>query len=176
MDYWEQPESKGVDDHGHRWEAQRGIRGSDGIEVRWITPEGFDAGVDESTQGEASSQVGVPRDYKLLVPREWFRINLMQDRWRVRLKTFVGRQAESRNVPAEFAQNERATMRNTAKPAAHVASGLPVVDLPTGRAVHTLMLGGVGYLTLSFSARLTGMPGPIERSYDATAGSLRWVL
>ncbi|MFF4549829.1 hypothetical protein ACFY1J_37320 [Streptomyces sp. NPDC001406] len=61
-----------------------------------------------------------------------------------------------------------------------------VIDLPSGAAVrvlgattlnvHALMPGGVGYLTLSFSAPLTGMSGPMERLCDAIAGSLRWVV
>ncbi|MGX5213396.1 hypothetical protein ACWKT3_32690 [Streptomyces violaceus] len=180
--------------------------------------------------------MGVPRDYKLLVPREWFRIDLMQDRWRAQLKTFVDRQAEGRNVPAELTQKVWATLRNTAEvgrargamefyllttsrdgglPASLLVSLVPlgetpadpqkyaawlevrepegpsqrqvsVVDLPAGPAVrvlgattldvHTLLPGGVGYLTLSFSAPLTGMSGPMERLCDAMAGSLRWVL
>ncbi|GAA2608010.1 hypothetical protein GCM10010304_68610 [Streptomyces roseoviolaceus] len=190
----------------------------------------------ESPQGETSSLVGAPRDYKLLVPREWFRIDLMQDRWRAQLKTFVDRQAEGRNVPAELTQKVWATLRNTAEagrargameffllttsrdgglPASLLVSLVPlgetpvdphkyaawldvrepegpsrrqvsVVDLPAGAAVrvlgattldvHTLMPGGVGYLTLSFSAPLMGMSGPMERLCDAMAGSLRWVV
>ncbi|MEU6555654.1 hypothetical protein ABZ915_36210 [Streptomyces sp. NPDC046915] len=61
-----------------------------------------------------------------------------------------------------------------------------VVDLPAGQAVrvhgattlnvHALMPGAAGYLTLSFSAPLTGMSGPMERLCDAIAGSLRWVV
>ncbi|WP_306964882.1 hypothetical protein [Streptomyces afghaniensis] len=180
--------------------------------------------------------MGVPRDYKLLVPREWFRIDLMQDRWRAQLKTFVDRQAEGRNVPAELTQKVWATLRNTAEagrargameffllttsrdgglPASLLVSLMPlgdtpadpeeyaawlelrepegpgrrhvsVVDLPAGAAVrvlgattlnvHALMPGGVGYLTLSFSAPLTGMSGPMEQLCDAIAGSLRWVV
>ncbi|GGJ52164.1 hypothetical protein [Streptomyces brasiliensis] len=61
-----------------------------------------------------------------------------------------------------------------------------VVDLPAGAAVrvigtttlsvHALVPGGAGYLTLSFSAPLTGMSGPMERLCDAIANSLRWVV
>lgn len=190
----------------------------------------------ESAPGDASPTVGVPKDYRLLVPREWFRIDLMQDRWRAQLKTFVDRQAEGRNVSAELTRNVWATLRNTAEagrargameffllttsrdgglPASLLVSLVPlgetpadpdkyaawldvrepegpsrrqisVVDQPAGAAVrvlgattldvHTLMPGGVGYLTLSFSAPLTGMSGPMERLCDAIAGSLRWVL
>jgi hypothetical protein len=190
----------------------------------------------EAAPGDVSPTVGVPRDYRLLVPREWFRIDLMQDRWRAQLKTFVDRQAEGRNVSAELTRNVWATLRNTAEagrargameffllttsrngglPASLLVSLVPlgetpadpdkyaawldvrepegpsrrqisVVDLPAGAAVrvlgattldfHTLMPGGVGYLTLSFSAPLTGMSGTMERLCDAIAGSLRWVL
>ncbi len=60
-----------------------------------------------------------------------------------------------------------------------------VVDLPAGRAVrvagptsldlHVVLPGGTGYLTLSFSAPVVGMSGPMLRLCEAIAGSLRWV-
>ncbi|WP_345660884.1 hypothetical protein [Streptomyces venetus] len=160
----------------------------------------------------------------------------MQARWRAQLKTFVDRQAEGRNVPAELTQKVWATLRNTTEagrargamelfllttsqngglPASLLVSLMPlgntpadpeeyaallelrepdgpgrrqvsVVELPAGVAVrllgsttlnfHVLMPGGVGWLTLSFSAQLTGMPGPMEQLCDAIAGSLRWVV
>ncbi|MFE3164294.1 hypothetical protein [Streptomyces sp. NPDC059224] len=56
-----------------------------------------------------------PKDYRILVPRDWFRIDLTQDRWRAQLKTFVDHQAEGRNVPAELKQEVWATLRNTAE-------------------------------------------------------------
>ncbi|MEU2621810.1 hypothetical protein ABZ642_27325 [Streptomyces sp. NPDC007157] len=56
-----------------------------------------------------------PKDYRILVPRDWFRIDLTQDRWRAQLKTFVDHQAEGRNVPAELKQEAWATLRNTAE-------------------------------------------------------------
>jgi len=62
-----------------------------------------------------------PKDYRLLVPRDWFRIDLTQDRWRGRLRTFVNLQAEGRNVPAEAQQEVWVTLRNTAE--AGVADG-----------------------------------------------------
>ncbi|MFD7685271.1 hypothetical protein [Streptomyces sp. NPDC059781] len=190
----------------------------------------------ESSEAGATSAVGDVRDYRLLVPREWFRIDLMQDRWRGQLKTFVEKQAEGRQVPAELTRNVWATLRNTAEagrargamefylltvsrdgglPASLLVSLVPldetpadpqkfaawlevrepeggsrrqvtVVDLPAGPAVrvlgpttlsvHVLLPGAVGYLTLSFSAPLTGMFGPMERLCDAIAGSLRWVV
>lgn len=179
--------------------------------------------------------MGLPRDYRLLVPREWFRIDLTQDRWRAQLKTFVDHQAEGRHVSAELTRNVWTTLRNTAEagrargaleffllttlqdgsmPASLLVSSMPlgetpadprkfaawlearrpegrtrdqvsVVDLPAGAAVrvlgattlniHVRMPGGVGYLTLSFSAPVTGMFGPMERLCDAIAGSLGWV-
>ncbi|MDX2542536.1 hypothetical protein ACOT81_18955 [Streptomyces sp. WI04-05B] len=180
--------------------------------------------------------VGIPRDYRLLVPREWFRIDLTKDRWRAQLKTFVDHQAEGRPVSAELTRNVWTTLRNTAEagrargaleffllatfqdgslPMSLLVSSMPlgetpadprkyaawlevrrgpedrprdevsVVDLPAGPAVrvlgattlnvHVRMPGGVGYLTLSFSAPVTGMVGPMERLCDAIAGSLGWV-
>ncbi|MFF3876499.1 hypothetical protein [Streptomyces sp. NPDC001978] len=189
----------------------------------------------ESPKADVSSPTAIPSDYRLLVPREWFRIDLMQERWRTQLKTFVSRQAEGHHVSADLTRNVWATLRNTAEagrargameffllttsrhgghPTSLLVSSVPlggapadpqkfaallemresesrtgaqvsVVDLPAGAAVrvlgattlnvHTLMPGGVGYLTLSFSAPLTGMIGPMERLCDAIAGSLRWV-
>lgn len=69
----------------------------------------------ELPEAEARSQGGTPTDYRLLVPREWFRIDLMQDRWRGQLKTFVEQQAKGRRVSAELTQNIWATLRNTAE-------------------------------------------------------------
>src|ERR1700745_1579160 len=56
-----------------------------------------------------------PKDYRLLVPRDWFRIDLTQERWRAQLKTFVDHQADGKNVPAEIKQETWATLRNTAE-------------------------------------------------------------
>jgi hypothetical protein len=191
--------------------------------------------VKETAPGDTSPKVEVPSDYKLLVPREWFRVDLMRDRWRAQLKTFVDRQPEGRPVSAELKRHVWTTLRNTAEagrargamefflltttrdgglPASLLVSLMPlgdtpadpekyaawlelrepegagrrqvsVVELTAGPAVrvvgattlnvHVLMPGGVGYLTLSFSAPLTGMSGPMERLCDAIAGSLRWV-
>ncbi|MEU2334886.1 hypothetical protein ABZ608_15070 [Streptomyces sp. NPDC013172] len=58
-----------------------------------------------------------PKDYRLLVPRDWFRIDLTRERWRAQLKTFVDHQAEGKNVPAELKQETWATLRNTAEAA-----------------------------------------------------------
>ncbi|MGA5083930.1 hypothetical protein [Streptomyces pseudogriseolus] len=189
---------------------------------------------ESSGSGAAPATAGA-RDYRLLVPREWFRVDLMQDRWRRQLKTFVEKQADGRQVPAELTRNVWATLRNTAEaglargamefylltlsrngglPASLLISLMPpggtpadpkafaawiearegedhgrrevgVVDLPAGRAVrvagptsldlHVVLPGGTGYLTLSFSAPVLGMSGPMLRLCEAIAGSLRWV-
>ncbi|MEU6452874.1 hypothetical protein [Streptomyces sp. NPDC047065] len=190
----------------------------------------------EAAGTESSPSVHVPRDYKLLVPREWFRIDLTRERWRAQLKTFVDRQAQGKTVSAELTRNVWTTLRNTAEaarsrgaiefflltttqdgglPASLLVSSVPmgrtpadpekyaawleltegekpvrrqvsVVELSVGAAVrllgdttldvHVCMPGGVGYLTLCFSAPLTGMFGPMEQLCDAIAGSLRWVV
>nr|WP_179350273.1 hypothetical protein [Streptomyces sp. Alain-F2R5] len=189
-------------------------------------------------RADVPPSIGVPRDYKLLVPREWFRIDLTRDRWRAGLKTFVDRQAQGKSVSAEITQNVWTTLRNTAEaarsrgaieffllatspsgglPASLLVSSVPtgktpadpekyaawlelreveggsparrevsVVELSAGAAVrllgettldvHICMPGGTGYLTLCFSAPLTGMSGPMERLCDAIAGSVRWVM
>ncbi|MGC4984869.1 MULTISPECIES: hypothetical protein [unclassified Streptomyces] len=56
-----------------------------------------------------------PSDYRLLVPRDWFRVDLTHDRWRRQLKTFVDKESEGSRVPAEAARNLWATLRNTAE-------------------------------------------------------------
>lgn len=64
---------------------------------------------------DAVPRAAVPRDYRLLVPREWFRIDLTQDRWRRTLKTFVDRQAEGRRVSPDLTRKVWASLRNTAE-------------------------------------------------------------
>ncbi|MGW1053943.1 hypothetical protein [Streptomyces sp. NPDC002521] len=56
-----------------------------------------------------------PKDYRLLVPRDWFRVDLTRQGWRAQLKTFVDRQAEGKYVPAEAKQEVWAALRNTAE-------------------------------------------------------------
>ncbi|MFJ8597205.1 hypothetical protein ACIREM_00490 [Streptomyces shenzhenensis] len=56
-----------------------------------------------------------PEDYRLLVPRNWFRIDLTLDRWRPQLKTFVDRQTAGRPLSAEARHELWATLRNTAE-------------------------------------------------------------
>ncbi|MFD5627769.1 hypothetical protein [Streptomyces sp. NPDC127072] len=56
-----------------------------------------------------------PSDYRLLVPRDWFRVDLTHDRWRRQLKTFVDKEAAGSGVPAEVARGVWTTLRNTAE-------------------------------------------------------------
>lgn len=53
-----------------------------------------------------------PQDYQLLVPRDWFRVDLTQDRWRPQLKTFVDRHTAGKNVPADVQRNIWVALRN----------------------------------------------------------------
>ncbi|MFE0175287.1 hypothetical protein ACFWZ2_23500 [Streptomyces sp. NPDC059002] len=69
----------------------------------------------ETVQAPETPETAVPRDYQLLVPREWFRIDLTQDRWRSQLKTFVDRQAEGRAVSADLTRKVWVSLRNTAE-------------------------------------------------------------
>jgi len=62
-----------------------------------------------------SIQVEPPEDYKLLVPRDWFRIDLTLDRWRPQLKQFVDQQAARRSMSAEMKRDLWAALRNTAE-------------------------------------------------------------
>ncbi|WP_367044181.1 hypothetical protein [Streptomyces sp. Je 1-332] len=51
----------------------------------------------------------------MLVPREWYRVDLTQDRWRSQLKTFVDGQVLGRGVSPDLARNVWVTLRNTAE-------------------------------------------------------------
>ncbi|MGW7382490.1 hypothetical protein [Streptomyces sp. NPDC054794] len=61
------------------------------------------------------TQAEPPEDYRLLVPRDWFRIDLTLDRWRPQLKTFVDQQACRRPMSAEARQELWTVLRNTAE-------------------------------------------------------------
>ncbi|MDW4910931.1 hypothetical protein RB628_37855 [Streptomyces sp. ADMS] len=74
-----------------------------------------------------------PEDYQLLVPRDWFRIDLTLDRWRSQLKVFVDQQATRRPMPAETKQELWTTLRNTAE--SGVAQGALELFLRTESAV-----------------------------------------
>lgn len=48
--------------------------------------------------GRVSDTVAPPSDYRILVPRDWFRVDLTRERWRGQLKTFVDREAADSRV------------------------------------------------------------------------------
>ncbi|MER5518707.1 hypothetical protein [Streptomyces sp. NPDC002763] len=56
-----------------------------------------------------------PSDYRLLVPRDWFRIDLTMERWRHRLKAFVDKESAAGGAPAEVARGVWTSLRNTAE-------------------------------------------------------------
>ncbi|MFI6339491.1 hypothetical protein [Streptomyces sp. NPDC050535] len=56
-----------------------------------------------------------PSDYRLLVPRDWFRLDLTHERWRRQLKTFVDKESAGSGVSAEVARGIWTTLRNTAE-------------------------------------------------------------
>lgn len=56
-----------------------------------------------------------PSDYRLLVPRDWFRVDLGQERRRRQLKTVVDKEAQSRRFPAEDGREIWVTLRNVAE-------------------------------------------------------------
>jgi hypothetical protein len=56
-----------------------------------------------------------PSDYRLLIPRDWFRIDLTQNRWRHQLKTFVDKESRRGRVSAGVARQVWSTLRNTAE-------------------------------------------------------------
>ncbi|WP_328342181.1 hypothetical protein [Streptomyces violaceus] len=56
-----------------------------------------------------------PDDYRLLVPRDWFRIDLTAAGWRPQLKKFVEQQAARQPMSAEARRELWVTLRNTAE-------------------------------------------------------------
>ncbi|MGY0069009.1 hypothetical protein ACWZEH_19900 [Streptomyces sp. QTS137] len=56
-----------------------------------------------------------PSDYRLLVPRDWFRVDLVQERWRGQLKTYVDREFAGSGISAEVVRQIWVTLRNTAE-------------------------------------------------------------
>lgn len=62
-----------------------------------------------------SDTVAPPSDYRMLVPRDWFRVDLTQERWRGQLKTFVDREAASGSAPDEARRSLWTTLRNIAE-------------------------------------------------------------
>lgn len=59
--------------------------------------------------------VAPPSDYRMLVPRDWFRVDLTQERWRGQLKTFVDREATSGSATDEARRSLWTTLRNIAE-------------------------------------------------------------
>jgi hypothetical protein len=56
-----------------------------------------------------------PSDYRLLVPRDWFRVDLTHGRWRRQLKTYVDKESAGSGVSADVARSVWTTLRNTAE-------------------------------------------------------------
>lgn len=56
-----------------------------------------------------------PSDYRLLVPRDWFRVDLTRERWRHQLKTFVDKEAAIGGTSAEVSRSVWTSLRNTAE-------------------------------------------------------------
>ncbi|GGV31140.1 hypothetical protein GCM10010277_14600 [Streptomyces longisporoflavus] len=62
-----------------------------------------------------SDTMAPPSDYRILVPRDWFRVDLTLERWRSQLKTFVDREAADSGVSGETRRGVWTTLRNTAE-------------------------------------------------------------
>lgn len=56
-----------------------------------------------------------PSDYRLLVPRDWFRVDLTQERWRRQLKIFVDKESAKGSASSEVTRTIWTTLRNTAE-------------------------------------------------------------
>jgi hypothetical protein len=117
--------------------------------------------VKESVEPDAASPAGVPRDYRLLVPREWFRVDLTRDRWRAQLKTFVDQQAAGRHVSAERRRHVWTTLRNTAEAGlAHGAMEFFLLatsrdgSLPASLLVSVMPLGGMPAEPHAYASRI----------------------
>ncbi|MFF2845667.1 hypothetical protein ACFVT5_04975 [Streptomyces sp. NPDC058001] len=68
-----------------------------------------------SGSGSGDARDEAPSDYRLLVPRDWFRLDLTQERWRGQLKTFVDREFLTSRTPAETSRAIWTALRNTAE-------------------------------------------------------------
>ncbi|MGC9409547.1 hypothetical protein [Streptomyces sp. DZ1-3] len=55
-----------------------------------------------------------PSDYRILVPRDWFRVDLTQQRWRGQLKTYVDKEFAG-STSAVVPRSVWVTLRNTAE-------------------------------------------------------------
>ncbi|MEV0438897.1 hypothetical protein AB0I84_18250 [Streptomyces spectabilis] len=110
-----------------------------------------------------------PEDYRLLVPRDWFRIDLTLDRWRPQLKTFVDRQAARRRMSAQAAQGLWATLRNTAESGASqgaIELFLRAEADGAGATPATLLVS-----LLPMSGELYAAPGDLARSVAERRGA-----
>ncbi|MEU2964721.1 hypothetical protein ABZ687_07060 [Streptomyces ardesiacus] len=56
-----------------------------------------------------------PSDYRILVPRDWFRVDLTKERWRSQLKTFVDKEFAGSRTSAETSRTIWGALRNTAE-------------------------------------------------------------
>ncbi|WP_432081109.1 hypothetical protein [Streptomyces sp. WAC 04229] len=56
-----------------------------------------------------------PSDYRILVPRDWFRVDLTQERWRGQLKIFVDKEFAGHRTSAEVSRSIWVTLRNIAE-------------------------------------------------------------
>ncbi|MFD4630125.1 hypothetical protein ACFVYR_16765 [Streptomyces sp. NPDC058284] len=107
-----------------------------------------------------------PEDYRLLVPRDWFRVDLTLDRWRPQLKTFVDQQAAGRHMSAEARQGLWTTLRNTAE--SGVSQGSLELFLRTESATSATAAATPATLLVS----LLAMPGDLYATPDDWARSL----
>ncbi|MFE0175283.1 hypothetical protein ACFWZ2_23480 [Streptomyces sp. NPDC059002] len=125
---------------------------------------------------------GPPSDYRLLVPRDWFRVDLTHERWRGQLKTFVDRESAAGSAPAQARREVWTTLRNTAEggvargalefflktePHETGHTGLPaslmVSLLPTPR--------GLAPETADLAATLAGRRGPASEITTVALGA-----
>ncbi|CAM5646750.1 hypothetical protein [Streptomyces sp. NPDC005930] len=53
-----------------------------------------------------------PSDYRILVPRNWFHVDLTHDRWRGQLKTYVDREFAGSHTPSDVSRSAWVSLRN----------------------------------------------------------------
>ncbi len=56
-----------------------------------------------------------PSDYRILVPRDWFRVDLTQERWRGQLKTYVDKGFAGSGTSGDVPRSVWTILRNTAE-------------------------------------------------------------
>ncbi|MBE8478168.1 hypothetical protein [Streptomyces justiciae] len=111
-----------------------------------------------------------PSDYRLLVPRDWFRVDLTHERWRRQLKTFVDKQSTGSGASAETTRRIWTALRNAAE--SGVAQGalefFLKTESPDGAAVPASLLVSMAPSPRGLAPRTGDFARALARRVDAS--------